>query len=77
MYIYIYIYIYTYMYIYIYNTFTLHVHYISFEGVSDSRHPGPGAKGAALRGKSYTGFSDDYCHRPYPFVSRGTEGTDR
>ena len=32
---------------------------------------------AALRGKICDRFSDDVCPMPYPFVSRGTEGTDR
>ena len=48
-----------------------------FEGVFDSRHPGPGAREGGSDGKICDRFSDDYCYRPYPFVSRGTEGTDR
>ena len=32
---------------------------------------------AALRGKICDRFSDEDCSEPYPFVSRGTEGTDR
>ena len=32
---------------------------------------------AALRGKICDRFSDEDCPEPYPFVSRGTEGTDR
>ena len=34
-------------------------------------------EGGALRGKICDRFPDDDCYPPYPFVSRGTEGTDR